>query len=409
MEVDLASQATRANSGGDRTRASRPEPGNKAVIYRDMEQFPIFRDLSDSQVIAEVDRLAKSERGATANLVAAIGEMDVRRLYLGQGCSSMFTYCTQMLHLAEHAAYNRIEAARTARKFPAILGLLADGRVHLSAVRLLAPHLTGDNHAALLNEASHKSKREIEQIVARLLPRADVRTSVRKVPARRVSIATVPPLPRGSAPMEVMPESPIASPPVQRPRAEPLAPGRYKLQFTVGEETYQKLRRAQDLLRHYVQTGDPAEVFDRALTLLLANLERTKFAATPRPRARPTSDSRSRYVPADIRRAVWARDGGRCRFEGAAGRCRETALLEFHHVVPYAHGGPTTVDNLQLRCANHNRYEAEQCFGLFVRERADIYSAVCYTPELCPQAASSPAHASRTNAPRSRLSYWSAA
>ena len=78
--------------------------------------------------------------------------------------------------------------------------------------------------------------------------------------------------------------------------------------------------------------------------------------------------TRSRHVPAAIRRTVWARDGGRCRFEGPAGRCSETGRLEFHHVVPYASGGPTVADNLELRCAAHNRYEAEQWFGVFVRE-----------------------------------------
>jgi hypothetical protein len=107
---------------------------------------------------------------------------------------------------------------------------------------------------------------------------------------------------------------------IRLPIAHERGGGRYKLQFTVGEETYQKVRRAQDLLRHTMRSGDPAEVFDRALTLLLADLERTKFAATPRPRASSTAGKRSRHVPADVRRAVWARDGGRCRFEGPAER-----------------------------------------------------------------------------------------
>jgi hypothetical protein len=83
--------------------------------------------LSDEQLIAEVRRLTGCEAQATARLIAALAEFDARRLYLGQGCSSMFTYCTQVLHLAEHAAYNRIEAARAARRFPVILALLADG------------------------------------------------------------------------------------------------------------------------------------------------------------------------------------------------------------------------------------------------------------------------------------------
>ena len=129
--------------------------------------------LSDSEVIAEVTRLAAVERQAIAALVSALAELDARRLYLGEGCSSMFTYCTQVLHLAEHAAFNRIEAARAARRFPIILELLRDGRIHLSSVRLLAPHLTETNHHSLLHEACHKSKREVEQIVARVLPRPD--------------------------------------------------------------------------------------------------------------------------------------------------------------------------------------------------------------------------------------------
>src|SRR5688572_8190958 len=74
-----------------------------------------FNDLSDRQLHAEVTRLASSEREATARLVASLAEVDARRLYLSEGCSSLFTYCTQVLHLSEHAAYNRIEAARTAR------------------------------------------------------------------------------------------------------------------------------------------------------------------------------------------------------------------------------------------------------------------------------------------------------
>ena len=64
----------------------------------------------------------------------------------GQGFSSLFTYCTQALHLSEHAAYSRIEAARAARRFPIILDLLADGAVNLTTICLLGPHLTDRSH-----------------------------------------------------------------------------------------------------------------------------------------------------------------------------------------------------------------------------------------------------------------------
>jgi hypothetical protein len=112
-----------------------------------------FNDVCDRELLSEVTRLAASEREATARLVASLAEVDARRLYLSDGCSSLFTYCTQVLHLSEHAAYNRIEAARIARRFPEILERLVDGSIHLTAIRLLAPTLTTENHRAVLDAA----------------------------------------------------------------------------------------------------------------------------------------------------------------------------------------------------------------------------------------------------------------
>jgi hypothetical protein len=86
----------------------------------------------------------------------------------------LFTYCTQVLHLSEHAAYGRIEAARAARRFPEILSLLADGAITLTTVTLLGPHLTAQNHRAVLDGVRHQSRREVEHLVARLRPKPDV-------------------------------------------------------------------------------------------------------------------------------------------------------------------------------------------------------------------------------------------
>ena len=327
--------------------------------------------LSDADLLSEVTRLVARERHETAQLIASLAELDARRLYLGHGCSSLFTYCTQVLHLSEHAAYGRIEAARAARRFPTVLELLAEGAITLTAVGLLAPHLTAENHRELFDAARHKSKRDVELLVARLRPRPDVASSVRKLPgAKRLESPTPG---RGPA-QEAVPAPPdpaVASAPA-RPVAVPLAPERYKVQFTVSRATYEKLRRAQDLLRHSVPNGDPAAIFDRALTLLLDELARTKLAAVSRPRDPRPSSPQSRRIPAAVRREVWTRDAARCAFVGTKGRCTETGFLEFHHVVPYAAGGKAVVENLELRCRAHNAYEAEQSFGtsLFVREEA---------------------------------------
>jgi hypothetical protein len=73
---------------------------------------------------------------------------------------------------------------------------------------------------------------------------------------------------------------------------------------------------------------------------------------------------------------VWARDEGRRAFVGPAWRCAERGFLEFHQVVPFADGGATEAENLQLRCRAHNAFEAEAWFGpLVARERSPVYAA----------------------------------
>src|SRR3970040_1026893 len=107
------------------------------------------RHLSNHELVARVKHLAEREREATASLIAHLAELDERRLYLAEGCSSLFTYCTQILHLSEHAAYGRIETARAVRRFPVILERLCEGSVNLTAVGLLTAHLTSENHREL--------------------------------------------------------------------------------------------------------------------------------------------------------------------------------------------------------------------------------------------------------------------
>jgi hypothetical protein len=332
--------------------------------------------LSNQQLLEQVLTLATREREATARLIAALVEMELRRLYLAQGFSSLFTYCTEALRFSEDAAYNRMKAARVASKWPLVLSRIVDGSLTVTAVRLLAGSLTDENHQQLLESARHRTKREVEQIVAALHPQPAVPSTIRKLPpgkpASAPSVAVSvpePPCPKLSSGTTAPVPAHSSLPSPRSAVIAPLAPERYKVQITVSRDTHDKLRRVQDLLRHQLPDGDPAAIFDRALTVLLQDLERRKLTQTARPRPPHQSKAGSRHVPAAVRRAVWRRDEGRCAFVGQAGRCSERGFLELPHVVPFAHGGPTTSANLQLRCRAHNLYEAEERFGpLFVRE-----------------------------------------
>jgi hypothetical protein len=337
--------------------------------------------LSDSALLARVARLAQHERRVTATLIAHLAELDARRLYLAEGCSSLFTYCTQVLHLSEHAAYGRIEAARAARRFPILLEHLADGAVHLTTVSLLAPHLTAENHRDLLERARHQSKRAVEELVARLCPRPPAPDVIRKVPTLGAGMSEAPSFSQGAMDARLsVSKSATVDPPTaaRRTTVTPLAPERYRVQFTASAALHAKLRRAQALLRHQIPDGNLEQILDRALTALLREVTKQKVAATEQPRGSPGTYPRSRHIPAEVKRMVWARDGGRCAFLAQDGRrCAEEGFLEFHHIRPYAAGGPATIDNIQLRCRAHNAYEAGRDFGcrpvLAVREDCPPY------------------------------------
>ena len=286
-----------------------------------------------------------------------------------------------MLRLSEHAAYGRIEAARAARKFPVVLELLGEGAVTLTTITLLGPILTLANHQQVLGEARHLSKREVEHLVARWRPQPSVAERVRKLPTPRTA-SGVDLLADATSEVQRA-AAPVGSPPSARPRhvaLTPLAPDRYKVQLTVTRATHDKLRRAQDLLRHSLPTGDLAEIVDRAVTLLLADLERAKLSAVERPRAARSKALGARYIPARVRRAVWKRDGGRCAFVGAEGRCTERGFLEFHHIRPHAAGGAPTVENLELRCRAHNLHEAEHYFSGRLPLLREARARYDYTP-----------------------------
>jgi hypothetical protein len=336
-----------------------------------------LRTISDEELLRRLSDLLKQSRRIESDLVAHIGEVDERRLYAPQGSSSMFTYCTDVLHLSEHEAYLRITAARASRRYPVLLAMLEDGRLHLSGVGKLAPHLTDANCEEVLARAAHKSKREIEELVAELAPRPDVPSVVRKLPAQPEAPRTaelgpdrVTFLPKSTPVVPDPPTPPIETRPVvAAPRAivQPLAPARYKVQFTASAEFREKLERLTALMRPSVPDGDLAAILEQAVTEKLERLEAKRFAETRAPRKNLEEADTSpdgRYIPAPVKRIVRKRDSDQCTFVDDKGRrCPERRGLEFHHRNPYGLGGDRSPENTCLMCRARNAYLAELDYG----------------------------------------------
>jgi hypothetical protein len=348
----------------------------------------------DAVLLRDLAALVGHERVTLAVLLAHLAEVDARRLYVPAGFSSMHAYCVNELRFSDDAAYKRIQAARAARKFPTLFAALAEGRLHLTALCLLAPHLTPENVLELVEAATHRRQSEIEAMLARRFSLPAVpespRTIVRAIPAMTPS-----PTPQLAVPQvdcltldntvdtpgePTQRENPFggeAEPPLTPSLTHPSLPPpieRYLVKLTIEKSTHDKLRYAQTLLSHAVPSGDVAQVLDRALDTLIAELEKRKFGAGARRPAQHRRSRSARHIPAHVRRVVWERDGGRCTFVSASGhRCEARTFLEYDHIDPVARGGSASVERMRLRCRTHNQLEAERAFGagFMARKRED--------------------------------------
>jgi hypothetical protein len=427
--------------------------------------------LTDAEVLSGTRRLVCQSNRALAALLAHLAEVEARGLHRTRACSSLYTYCIYELRMSEDAAYRRVAAARVVKRFPVLLGAIERGELHLTALLMLAQHVTETNVGEVIARAQFRTKKEIEKLVRLLSPLPDVpsrieplgldrprqrptwgnllaaRHPVRELPQDERPDNWLPPSnDRGSArdateddaparnagfasdgartsevtsavlevdatASELAPSpSPTHAGRIEEAATDLSGPQRYKVQFTASEEYIALVEEAKALLAHSLPNTDLAEINLRAVRTLVAELKKRKYAisirrggmtspldistnddgsvngadeSTPLPRQRDSSPppaqreapesprqrgaspcSRSRHVPAAVRRAVFERDGNRCTYVDERGvRCHETQRLELHHHEPFARGGAMTTDNLSLYCAAHNALAAEEDFG----------------------------------------------
>jgi hypothetical protein len=381
--------------------------------------------LSDDDLLASTRGLVGRTNQMLAVLLAHLAEVEARGIHRERRCASLYTYCIYELRMPEDMAWRRARAARFVRQFPAVFEAVARGELHLTGLLMLGPHFTDANLVEVLARAKHRTKKEIAQLVRKLDPLPDVPARVEPLgpaPARLVgpahppwadfvhSMCPVRELVPGERPSEwvdievdgaadgsLATDTTTAAPALPEPDAS-LDPQRYKVQFTATQEYVDLLEQARDLLSHAVPSRSIEEVHLRAMRALVTELKKRKYAATDKPRSPSPSPSpspsraererrvgstkasgdsgevagkretdprqRGRCIPAEVRRAVSARDGERCAYMDATGqRCRETSFLEFHHEETHARGGPPTEENLSLRCRAHNALAAEEDFG----------------------------------------------
>src|SRR5437773_2797581 len=275
-------------------------PPRKATFMSDYS----LSHLKDHDLDRDLPTAMAAEHGASAVPLACIAEFAARRRYLPAGYPSMHAYCVQRLNLSEHGAYKRIRAARAAREFPAIFHAVAESRLHLSGICLLAPHLMPGNVDELLKAATHRTMLQIEELLAARFPHTETLPLVQRIPASSArdgdELATRRVAPPGTGPVEssACELAPGQVRPISRTKGQPVSADSFLHQVTFSRRAEEKLRYARELLSYRVLSGDVAEVLERGLDALIVKLEKRRFAATAKPRTiRRRGGSGTRHIP----------------------------------------------------------------------------------------------------------------
>ena len=329
------------------------------------------RDFDNSLVAA----LAR-EHNSVAWVLTHLVEAESRRRYLPLGYPSLYEYCVQALHLSESVAYKRVAAVHVLRRFPMLMERISDGRLSLSSLVLIQPHLTEHTYRELCEAVEHRSAADVRLLIAERFPKRDLPALVR--PSTEPATEAVPkpgPEVQGNVTeLDTYPRTPshLAEPtaresqvqhPIQTDRLTPRSPGRFALQAMLAESAHADLQALRDLLGHTVPNGELSEVLAHAFKLARQVLEKQKYAQSEAPRASRGSDN-ARCISANVRREVAERDGHRCSFVSSTGhRCTCRRRLEFDHLKPVARGGASTVENVRLLCRAHNQHVAELALG----------------------------------------------
>jgi hypothetical protein len=316
--------------------------------------------------------LLRSERGAMADFLVALAEFDRQRLWVQLGFSNLFEYLHRELGLSRGSAHYRKVAAQLVQRFPEVVEPLRSGKLCITVVLELAKVITPENRAEVLPRFFHRSKQEAKAVAveirpAEVVPRKEMVTAlplVSRTPAGGVQLVEpvqlvereVAKLPKESAPLTFVPAE-------RRVSIEPLTSDLRRLHMTVSKQFLEKLEAARKGQGH-AQPGASAEkVLEAALDLLLA-AQAKRRGEVKRPQQTPHSSKAPGHVPAAGKRAVWARDEGKCQFPlDSGGICGSTLRLEIDHVRPLAKGGQSTVANCRLACAFHNQLAARQVYG----------------------------------------------
>jgi 5-methylcytosine-specific restriction endonuclease McrA len=289
------------------------------------------------------------------------------------GYSSLFTYLTQELRYSESSAIRRARVAKAAVSVPAICDYLKNEKVSLAAVTACAGVLAKEGEK-ILERLQGKSKDEAEWIAASFNP-----VPLQSIKDHIKQLVVASPAPQNDLFAATTPSN------LSSDHRDTQSQEKFKISFSVGSEFMSRLKRVQELtfegsvedcalenifceaLEAYIEKYCPKEKQKRK-EQREARKERDEkvdeICDCPEAEVETKLQEANRYVPASIRDEALKRDDYQCSFVAEDGtRCSSRMDLEIDHVIPFAVGGKTAIENLRVLCAAHNLHAARKVFG----------------------------------------------
>ncbi len=336
-----------------------------------------IKTISDAELVLKTKRLVQEERAKTLEVLESISEIYRRRIHLAQGYASLREFLVKVLSYSDGAAHRRIAAMRLCNDVPTARESLATGALSLSTASTVQGFFRAEKEKnqktysqnekrELLQSLEGASREKCVQKLAALSPAYAAQNSQASHYLKKSSEITIP---KDEEIVSLMSDYRDLA---MLCDGTPESIVRSALKTAVAAL---KSRRLQSERMNHKQNIEPAGRNNCPASLkhtyppvLRNNHPASKNNPSNAPSNLPNSApaaSSTRYIPAAVKRAVWARDRGRCTFKNHATGllCEARTRLQYEHIVPFAHDGENTAENLTLLCRAHNALRAVQVYG----------------------------------------------
>ena len=293
------------------------------------------KPLEEIQVIHQrAMKAAEGYKRSETEVVKCIQEVDESLTFRRLGHNSLFNYMIDALGFSESIAANFITVSRKAREIPTLQLAIEEGKLSVSKARKITPVLTLENQVEWVEKAKNLPQRQLEQEVAREIPREDVPERIKFITGTRM-----------------------------------------ELRMGISKEIEEKLRHVQDLesqrtgkhvcieetlaalLEVYLEVKDPVRRADRILKKESVKVSEHVARHAEEESTRP---AHSAPIPTTTKHRVTKRDQGRCTHLDSHGkRCEDRRWIDIHHIIPRSKGGTNAPENLRTLCRSHHKQEHE--------------------------------------------------